>query len=41
MPRAYTKDQIVEQPTIGLFAEFGWQTVWHFVPHLTMKGNQC
>ncbi len=24
---AYTEDQLVEQPTIGLFAEHGWQTV--------------
>jgi len=27
MPHAYTEDQLVEQPTIGLFAELGWQTV--------------
>jgi predicted GIY-YIG superfamily endonuclease len=26
-PRAYTEDQLVEQPAIGLFAELGWQTV--------------
>ena len=25
MPHAYTEDQLVEQPTIGLFAELGWQ----------------
>jgi type I restriction enzyme, R subunit len=25
--RAYTEDQLVEQPAIGLFAELGWQTV--------------
>jgi type I restriction enzyme, R subunit len=24
---AYTEDQLVEQPVIGLFAELGWQTV--------------
>jgi type I restriction enzyme R subunit len=24
---AYTEDQLVEQPTIGLFAEPGWTTV--------------
>ena len=24
---AYTEDQLVEQPAIGLFAELGWQTV--------------
>ena len=24
---AYTEDQLVEQPAIGLFAEFGWTTV--------------
>ena len=27
MPNAYTEDSLVEQPAIGLFAEFGWQTV--------------
>src|SRR5690348_6650455 len=27
MPDAYTEDQLVEQPAIGLFAELGWQTV--------------
>jgi hypothetical protein len=27
MPHAYTEDQRVEQPAIGLFAELGWQTV--------------
>lgn len=25
MPHAYTENQLVEQPAIGLFAEFGWQ----------------
>ena len=24
---AYTEDQLVEQPAIGLFAGLGWQTV--------------
>ena len=24
---AYTEDQLVEQPAIGLFAALGWQTV--------------
>ncbi len=24
MPHAYTEDQLVEQPSIGLFAELGW-----------------
>jgi type I restriction enzyme R subunit len=24
---AYTEDQLVEQPAIGLFAELGWLTV--------------
>ena len=24
---AYTEDQLVEQPAIGLFAQLGWQTV--------------
>ena len=27
MPHAYTEDQLVEQPTIGLFAVLGWTTV--------------
>ena len=27
MPHAYTEDQLVEQPAIGLFVELGWQTV--------------
>jgi type I restriction enzyme R subunit len=27
MLNAYTEDQLVEQPAIGLFAELGWQTV--------------
>ena len=27
MPHAYTEDQLVEQPAIGLFAELDWQTV--------------
>lgn len=27
MPHAYTEDQLVEQPAIGLFAELGWGTV--------------
>ena len=26
MPHAYTEDQLVEQPAIGLFAELGWAT---------------
>ena len=25
-PHAYSEDQLVEQPTIGLFAGLGWQT---------------
>jgi hypothetical protein len=27
MSHAYTEDQLVEQPAIGLFAELGWQGV--------------
>ncbi len=27
MTHAYTEDQLVEQPAIGLFAELGWETV--------------
>src|ERR1022692_4187812 len=30
MPHAYTEEQLVEQPAIGLFAELGWQTVSAF-----------
>ena len=26
-PHAYTEDQLVEQPAIGLFAALGWQTL--------------
>jgi type I restriction enzyme R subunit len=26
-PHAFTKDQLVEQHTIGLFAALGWQTL--------------
>jgi type I restriction enzyme R subunit len=26
-PHAYTEDQLVEQPAIGLFADLGWETV--------------
>jgi hypothetical protein len=25
MPHAYTEDQLLDQPAIGLFAELGWQ----------------
>jgi hypothetical protein len=28
MPHAYTEDQLVEQPAIGLFGALGWPTVW-------------
>ena len=27
MTHAYTEDQLVEQPAIGLLAELGWKTV--------------
>ena len=27
MTHAYSEDQLVEQPAIGLFEELGWQTV--------------
>jgi len=27
MNHAYTEDQLIEQPAIGLFAELGWTTV--------------
>src|SRR5260370_37674639 len=26
-PHAYTEDQLVDQPAIGLFGQLGWQTV--------------
>ena len=26
-PHAYTEDQLVEQPAIGLFEDLGWETV--------------
>jgi type I restriction enzyme, R subunit len=26
-PHAYTEDQLVEQPAVGLFAALGWQAV--------------
>ena len=26
-PHAFTEDQLVEQPAVGLFAELGWETV--------------
>jgi hypothetical protein len=32
MPHAYTEDQLVEQPAIGLFAELGW-TIAFGNPH--------
>jgi hypothetical protein len=25
MPNAYTEDQLVEQPAVGLFTEIAWQ----------------
>jgi hypothetical protein len=28
MPHAYTEDQLVEQPAIGLFAELVWKIVF-------------
>ena len=31
---AYTEDQLVDQPAIGLFAELGWQVAMHH-PHLS------
>ena len=27
MSHAYTEDQLVEQPAVGLFATLGWRTV--------------
>jgi len=30
MPHAYTEDQLIEQPAIGLFADLGWLTVSAF-----------
>ena len=39
MPHAYTEDQLVEQPAIGLFAELGWQTVSAFEEILGKDGT--
>ncbi len=36
MYHAYIEDQIFEEPSIGLFAELGWQTV-SFVGVLTLR----
>jgi hypothetical protein len=30
-PHAYTEDQLVEQPALGLFATLGWQTMTAYV----------
>ena len=35
---AYTEDQLVEQPAIGLFAEFGWQVAGP-PPNVSMAGE--
>jgi hypothetical protein len=32
MPHAYTEDQLVEQPAIGLFAELAWAAVLALSP---------
>jgi type I restriction enzyme R subunit len=39
---AYTEDQLIEQPAIGLFAELGWQTVTacHRVAKISASENQ-
>ena len=38
---AYTEDQLVEQPAIGLFAELGWQVVWpHSHPGPLLAGDR-
>ena len=39
MPHAYTEDQLVAQPAIGLFAEPGWQTVSAMEETLGMTGT--
>jgi hypothetical protein len=38
---AYTEDQLVERPAIGLFDELGRLAVWYFAPHSKWKGHQC
>jgi len=38
MPHAYTEDQLVEQPAIGLFAEFGWNVAGP-PPHVGVVGD--
>jgi len=35
----YTEDNLVEQPTIALFAELGWQTANCFYETFGMKGT--
>ena len=37
---AYTEDQLVEQPAIGLFADLGWQTVSAMEETLGAAGRQ-
>ena len=36
---AYTEDQLVEQPAIGLFAALGWQTVSALEESFGVSGN--
>ncbi len=38
MPHAYTEDQLVEQPAVGLFAELGWQVAGP-PPHVGIAGE--
>jgi type I restriction enzyme, R subunit len=40
-PHAYTEDQLVEQPAIGLFAGLGWQTVSAMEETFGPGGTAC
>jgi type I restriction enzyme R subunit len=40
MPHAYTEDQLIEQPAIGLFAELGWAVAGP-PPNAGVTGEPC
>lgn len=41
MPHAYTEDQLVEQPAIGLFTELGAQAQRYVISPLERRVDQC